>query len=62
MELELVELFNREVDLLDRRTVEQSARPRSRAEILNTAHVVYSAPVDPVDICAVWADDSHFRK
>jgi uncharacterized protein len=44
MELELVELFQREVDLIDRRTLEQSDRPRRQAEILNSAHVIFSAP------------------
>jgi predicted nucleotidyltransferase len=42
MELELVELFDREVDLLDRHTVERSASPRRRMEILKTAQVIFS--------------------
>jgi predicted nucleotidyltransferase len=44
MELELVELFGREVDLLDRHTVEQNQASRRRSEILNTAQVIFSAP------------------
>jgi predicted nucleotidyltransferase len=43
MELELVDLLGREVDLIDRRTVEQSASPQRRAEILQTAQVIWSA-------------------
>jgi predicted nucleotidyltransferase len=42
MELELVELFQREVDLIDRRTLEQQGRTRQQTEILDSAHVVYS--------------------
>ncbi len=44
MELELVDLLARDVDLIDRRTVEQSASPQRRAEILQTAQVILSAP------------------
>lgn len=44
MELELVDLLGREVDLIDRRTVEESASPQRRSEILQTAQVLLSAP------------------
>jgi uncharacterized protein len=44
MELELVDLFKREVDLIDRSALEQSAHSRRRAEILNSAQVIFSAP------------------
>jgi uncharacterized protein len=44
MELELVDLFEREVDLIDRRALEQSDHSRRRAENLNTAQVIFSAP------------------
>lgn len=44
MELELIEMLQREVDLIDRRTVEQSGNPRRRAEILKTAKIIYSSP------------------
>ena len=43
MELELVELLGREVDLLTRRAVEQSRNWIRRREILDTAEVVYAA-------------------
>ena len=50
MELELVELFHREVDLIVRKTIEQSATPQRRNEILNSAQVIFSAPaIDHVD-------------
>ncbi|MCC6453929.1 MAG: nucleotidyltransferase family protein [Caldilineaceae bacterium] len=44
MELELVDLFQREVDLIDRRALEQGAPSRRRAEILNSAQVIFFAP------------------
>jgi predicted nucleotidyltransferase len=55
MELELVELFQREVDLLDRHTVEQSPNSRRRSEILNTAQVILAVENDS---CKTRADHS----
>jgi len=43
MEQELVTLLNRKVDLLTRRSVEQSRNWIRREEILSTAEVVYAA-------------------
>jgi predicted nucleotidyltransferase len=42
MKLELKELFGREVDLITRRSLEQSRNALLRSEILNSARVVYS--------------------
>jgi predicted nucleotidyltransferase len=42
MKLELKELFGREVDLITRRSLEQSRNTLLRSEILNSARVVYS--------------------
>jgi len=42
MKLELKELFGREVDLVTRRALEQSRNPLLRAEILNSAKVLYA--------------------
>ena len=42
IKLELKELFGREVDLVTRRSLEQSRNVLLRSEILNSAKVVYS--------------------
>ena len=44
MELELVELLHREVDLIDRNTLERGNPTQRQAEILKTAQVIFSAP------------------
>ena len=41
MKLELKELFGREVDLVTRRSLEQSRNSLLRAEILSSARVLY---------------------
>ena len=43
MEIELIDLLGREVDLLTRRAVEQSCNPMRRREILSTARTIYAA-------------------
>lgn len=43
MEIELIDLLGREVDLLTRRAVEQSCNPIRRREILESARIVYAA-------------------
>lgn len=43
MELELVQLFQREVDLIDRRSLEAHGRPRHQAAIVNSARILYSS-------------------
>ena len=43
MEIELIDLLGREVDLLTRRAVEQSRNPMRRREILTSARTIYAA-------------------
>ena len=43
MEIELIDLLGREVDLLTRRAVEQSGNPMRRREILSSARTIYAA-------------------
>ncbi len=43
MEIELIDLLGREVDLLTRRAVEQSCNPMRRREILSSARTIYAA-------------------
>ncbi len=43
MEIELVELLGRKVDLLTRRAVEHSRNPMRRREILTSARTIYAA-------------------
>jgi len=44
MKQELKELFGREVDLVTRRSLEQSQNVLLRSEILSTAKILYSLP------------------
>lgn len=44
MELELMEMFGREVDLIDRRALETHGRARHKVAILDSARLLYSAP------------------
>lgn len=46
MQQELERLFQRDVDLITRRAIQQSANWLRRQEILNTAQVLYSLPED----------------
>jgi hypothetical protein len=43
MQQDLVEIFGRPVDLVERRVVEQGRRGHRRQEILDTARVIYAA-------------------
>lgn len=42
MEYELADLTGRDVDLIEKRVIEKSPNPIRKAEILNTAQVIYS--------------------
>ncbi len=42
MEYELADLTGRDIDLIEKRVIEKSANPIRKAEILETAQVIYS--------------------
>jgi predicted nucleotidyltransferase len=43
MEYELADITGRDIDLIEKRAIEKSPNPIRKAEVLNTAQVIYSS-------------------